>query len=402
VLISAASAAIMTLLASAQAAPAPAASGRDTVVGEAGSLAPAERRLVVRKDGGGEVTVSYDEKTALLRALPGAKTLEGATPVQPQDLTAGDRLLCRGTLDPVGKALAANRIVVMTRGDVEARQRREREDWQRRGVAGIVSAVDPAAKELTVRIGGAAGASAKPVVVTAGAAGVAFRRYAPTSVRFSDARPGTFSDLTVGDQVRVLGNRSADGARVTAEQVVSGAFRVVRGVVAEVDATKGTLSVRENGKSTVTVAVGKDTLLRRLPARRVMRLLRGTEGGTAQGPDAGAGDGGSNRAAASGGARPGGAGGPGGGWSGRPPDPDEALEHLPATTLGELNRGDEVAVLGPRQADAAAWPAIKLAAWTMPSLPSSGPRGAGRGREGMGGGADAFSDVLGFGGDTPW
>jgi len=60
-----------------------------------------------------------------------------------------------------------------------------------------------------------------------------------------------------------------------------------------------------------------------------------------------------------------------------------------------------VAVLGPRQADAAAWPAIKLAAWTMPSFPGNGARGGGRG-QGMGGGGDAFSDVLGFGGDTPW
>ena len=278
----------------------------------------------MRKDGGGEVTVSYDEKTALLRALPGAKTLEGATPVQAQEITAGDRLLCRGTLDPAGTALAANRIVVMTRGDVEARQRREREEWQRRGISGVVSAVDPAAKELTVRLGGAAGASAKPVVVEAGGAGVAFRRYAPASVRFSDARPGTFSDLAAGDQVRVLGSRSPDGARVTAEQVVSGAFRVVRGTVAEVDAAKGTLSVRENGKGTVTVAVGKDTLLRRLPPMMVMRLLRGTEGGNAQGPGAGGGTaagsgaasgpgpgsqgGAASGAMAAGGARPGGAG----------------------------------------------------------------------------------------------
>jgi hypothetical protein len=412
VLISAASAAIVTLLAAAQAAPA--APGRDNVVGEAASVSTAEHRVVLKKDGGGEVTVSYDDKTTLLRALPGAKTLEGATPVQAQDITAGDRLLCRGTLDPAGAALAANRIVVMTRGDVEARRKKEQEDWQKRGIAGIVSAVDAAGNELSVRLPGAAGAAAKSVVVEAGAPGVVFRRYAPTSVRFADAKPGSFADLAVGDQVRVLGNRNADGSRLTAERVLSGAFRVVRGVVADVDAAKGTLTVRE-GKGTVTVAVGPDTLLRRLPPMMVMRLMRGAEGGGgwpaagggASAAGAGSPGGGAPAAATGQGTAAAPAGGPrqggAGAWGGRLPDPDEALERLPATTLAQIAKGEDVAILGPKQADAAAWPAIKLAAWTMPSFPAAnaGGRGGGRGGAG-GGGADAFSDVLGFGGENPW
>lgn len=362
--------------------------GRDNVVGEAASVSTTERRVLVRKDGGGEVAVSFDEKTLLLRALPGARSLEGATPVQPQELATGDRLLCRGTLDPSGAALAANRIVVMTRGDVEARRQKERDDWQKRGIAGVVSAVDAAAGEFTVRsAGGAAGAAPKTLVVEAAGTAVTFRRYAPSSVRFSDAKPGAFSDLAVGDQVRVLGKRSADGARLTAEQVLSGAFRVVRGVVVDVDLAKGTLSVRE-GKTPVTVAVGRDTLLRRLPPMMVMRLLRGSEGGAAA-PAAGAPAAGGAPAAAS---------------SARPADPDEALERLPPTTLAELRKDDEVAVLGPKQTEGTAWPAIKLAAWTMPSFPSgAGNNGRGGRGPGMGGGgADAFSDVLGFGGDSPW
>jgi hypothetical protein len=407
-----ASAALAALLVAAPAAP-----GRDNVVGEAASVVPAEHKVVVNKDGGGQVAVTFDDKTALLRALPGAKTLEGATPVQPQEIAAGDRLLCRGTLDAAGGALAANRIVVMARGDVEARRKKEQEDWQKRGIAGVVSAVDPAAKEFSVRSG--AGPTAKTLVVETGGAGVGFRRYAPTSVRFSDAKPGTFTDLAVGDQVRVLGNRSADGGRVTAEQVVSGAFKVVRGVVAEVDAAKGTVSVREGEKAIVTVAVSPETLMRRLPPMMVMRLLRGSEGGNAQGPGGGAPGGpgagapgappaaamapGGPGAGGPGSGAPGGA--PGGGWAGRQPDPDEALERLPATTLAELVKGEEIAVLGPKQAGAAALPAIKLAVWTMPAFPAGAGNGNTRGGRGQGmggGGADAFSDMLGFGGENPF
>ena len=367
--------------------------GRDNVVGELASVTVAEKRLIVHKDSGGEAAVSYDERTSFLRTRPGATSLEGATAMTPAELAAGDRLLCRGTLDAAGAGLSANRVVVMTRGDVDARRQREREDWQRRGVAGVVSTVDPAAHEIGVRV--AQNGVAKTIVVEAGAPALVFRRYAPASVRFSDARPGSFADVAVGDQVRVLGNRSADGSRVVAEQIVSGAFRVVRGVVSEVDAAKGTLVVRDGsrGSGLVAVTVGPETLLRRLPPMMVMRLLRTADGGAAgaEGPAS---------ASPAGGVAPTASGA---GWAGagRPPNPDEARERLPPATLAELSKGDEIAVLGPKQADALAWPAIKLAVWTLPSWPAAGGGGRGRGEAGPGS-ADPFSDLLGVGGETPW
>jgi len=368
---------------------APAAPGRDSVVGEAASVAPAESRLVVHKDGGGEVAVTWDAKTVMVRARPGATSLEGATPVQPSDIAAGDRLLCRGTLDPSGTTLAANRVVVMTRADVEDRRTREQEDWRKRGIAGVVTAVDPATHQVTVRVRQAG--VAHPVVVDAGGRDLKYRRYAPASVRFSDSRPGTFEQITVGDQIRVLGNGSADGSRMSAEQVVSGSFRVLRGTVAGVDAATGTLTVRENGDGhggLVRVTIGGDALVRRLPPMMVMRLLRASEltsGDAPAGPAAPAGAGGRWAGAA----------------GGRAPDPDEVLERLPAVTAAQIQKGEEVAVLGPKQDGAAEMPAMKVAVWTMTSLPSG--RGGGRGRADAGAGAaDPFSDLLGAGGETPW
>ena len=356
------------------AALAPAATpGRDSVLGEAASLVPTEKRLVLRRDNGGEIAIVYDDRTAFLRARPGATSLEGASPLPPAELAVGDRLLCRGTLADDGARLLANRVVVMTRSDVETRRQREREDWQKRGLAGIVASVDPQLRAIGVRV--TQGGAARTLTVEAGAPGVAFRRYAPASVRFADAQPGEFADLAAGDQIRVLGNRSPDGTRVVAEQVVSGAFRVVRGLVSEVDPTAGTLVVREaaRGASPVPVVVSKDTLLRRLPPMMVARLLRGGEAASPAAPaDAG-----------------------------RAPDPDEALERLPAATLAEVNKGDEVAVLGPKRAPAQGLPAIKLVAWTTPSWPSGARGTRGRGEAGAGS-ADPFSDLLGAGGDTSW
>ena len=42
----------------------------------------------------------------------------------------------------------------------------------------------------------------------------------PIGVRTAVA--ASFADLRVGDQIRVIGDRSQDGARVTAEEIVSG------------------------------------------------------------------------------------------------------------------------------------------------------------------------------------
>ena len=41
--------------------------------------------------------------------------------------------------------------------------------------------------------------------------------------------PSSFAELQVGDQLRVLGDRTSDGAKLLAEQVVSGAFQIVSG-----------------------------------------------------------------------------------------------------------------------------------------------------------------------------
>jgi hypothetical protein len=191
---------------------------------------------------------------------------------------------------------------------------------------------------------------------------VRFLRYAPGSIRFADARPCAFEDVKPGDQLRVLGDRSPGGARVAAETVVSGSFRVVRGTAAGVDAAGGRVTVDTGAKGAraVSVVVSPDTLVRRLPPPMVARLL-----------------------------------------SGAAPDPDEALERLPQATLDRLQKGEEIAALGPKEGDPAVLAAIKLVAWVAPDTAASGfgrrdRRGNGEGQ------ADAFVDLLDLGGEGAW
>jgi hypothetical protein len=330
-------------------------------VGEVLALPAGEAgRFNVKKDGGAELAVELAPTTVFLRTRPGATSLEGATPIPVTEIAVRDRVLVQGSLSDDGATIRARRIVVMARSDIEARRESERQDWRRRGIAGVVTSVDPAAHEIVVRPGRAAGT--QTLVVTTTGRPVTFLRYAPGSVRFADARPGTFDDVKTGDQLRVLGDRSADGTRVAAETVVSGTFRVVRGTAAAVDTARGTLTVDTGGRggSRVAVAVGPDTLVRRLPPPMVARLL-----------------------------------------SGAAPDPDEALDRLPATTLDGLQKGVEIAVLGPKEGDPGQLSAIKLVAWVVPEGGSGnfGRRGQRPGGQSQ---ADPFVDLLDLGGEGAW
>ena len=339
----------------------PGAGTASSVVGEAVALPAGDAgRLTVRKDGGGEVAVELAPTTACLRTRPGATSLEGATPVPATAIAVRDRVLVQGAPSEDGATIRARRIVVMARSDIEARREAEKQDWRRRGLAGVVTAVDPGAREMVVRSGRWAGT--QTVVVTTAGRMVTFRRYAPGSVRFADARPGTFEDVKPGDQVRVLGDRSPDGTRVAAETVVSGTFRVVRGTAAAVDTGRGTLTVDTGarGASRVSVVVGPDTLVRRLPPPMVARLL-----------------------------------------SGAAPDPDEALERLPQASLDGLQKGEEIAALGPKEGDPGVLAAIKLVAWVVPDAAAGGFGRRDR-RGNAEGQADPFVDLLDLGGEGAW
>ena len=50
------------------------------------------------------------------------------------------------------------------------------------------------------------------------------RRYAPDSIKFDDAKPGTLDQIKAGDQLRARGTKSEDGKELAAAEIVSGTF----------------------------------------------------------------------------------------------------------------------------------------------------------------------------------
>jgi len=370
-----------------------------SVIGEVTSLDASAKQIKVKADDGASYTIDLGDNTAYYHIPPGEKDLKKATKIALSDVVVGDRLLARGPLTEETKSIAAKTIVVMTKADLAKKQEQDRAEWQKRGIAGTVIAVNAAAKEFTIN---PHGRDAKEVVVEASAAGV--RRYAPDSVRFSDAKPSTFADLQVGDTVRVLGDKNEDGTRFKAEELVFGSFLTIAATVVSVNAATGEVVVTDlKTKKPVTIQTNANTMLRKLDERMATYLARrmhpdaaaagsppgagGAAGATGAGYAAGArppqaqsaapgasGATDSGRASYSGG--PGGAGG-GGPRPGGNGDLQQLLERSPQLSLADLKKGDALIISSSKGADGSSMTAFSLVAGVEPFL-AAAPRTAGQ------------------------
>jgi hypothetical protein len=233
-----------------------------------------QARQILIRTAAGDVTATFAPQTPFVRVPPGELTLVHAQPITSAEVRVGDIVMARGPVTPDKKSVPARQIVLMSSSAIKEKQEREREDWRRRGVAGRVTAINPTTREVTLLARTPAGERPVTLVI---ADTTVFRRYAPDSVKFDAARPGTFDELKVGEQARALGEKDKDGARLAAEQIVSGSFRMVGGPVLAVDAAKGEVTISDipTGKP-VTVVVNSNSLLRQVPAEVVAALARRT------------------------------------------------------------------------------------------------------------------------------
>ena len=156
-------------------------------------------------------------------------------------MQVGDRLLVAGVPSEDGKSIAATTAVLMKKADVAGKQQHDREDWQKNGVAGVVKAVDPTAGTITI----STGTLAANVVTINVAKDTVIRRYAPNSVKFDDAKPGTLDQIKAGDQLRARGTKSADGKEINAAEIVSGTFRSIPATLLSADTASNTITVTD-------------------------------------------------------------------------------------------------------------------------------------------------------------
>ena len=294
--------------------------------------------LTMATDAGAQtVAITVPDGARIVQLAPGSTDLKAAQAIALTDIAVGDRILVTGKAGDAAGSFTATRVILMKSGDLVQRHAAERADWQKRGMGGIVSAVDSATSTVTISSG------AKKVRIATTPTTI-YRRYANDSIKFEDAKPGSLGQIRSGDQLEVRGAKSDDGMSLVAEEVVSGAFRNLSGTLATITPAAGTVTLKDlttNKLMTVTITANSD--LRKLPPEMAARFAarqRGAAGAGVEATHGGAARPAQAPEAAAGGERPDGGSGRSAGV-----DLSKMLARLPNVTLTDLHVGDAVMIV---------------------------------------------------------
>jgi Domain of unknown function (DUF5666) len=319
------------------------------------------KNLTVASDAGTTVHVVIEDSTRLLRTEPGAKDLKGATPITLSACAPGDRVLVRGTPATDGQSLVALSVIVIKHADVAAKQQQDVEDWQKRGIGGLVTKSDPAAGTVTISTASLSGIKSTTIHISKQ---TIVRRYSPDSVKFDDATPATLDQIKPGDQLRARGTKNADNTELTAEEVVFGTFRNIAGLVLSTDPSTHSVSVQDlTTKKPVVLKIDGASELRSLPpavAQRIAARLKGAPAGASGVPPSGQGG------VPSGGAPP-----PAANRGGGRTDFQQMLNRMPAVSLADLQKGAAVMIVATEGSPQSPPTAITLLTGVEPILTAS-------------------------------
>jgi hypothetical protein len=327
--------------------------------------------LTIAPSSGPEITATVQANARILKLEPGEKDAKNATPIQLTDLQVGDTVRVRGFAAQGATSIPALEVLVITRSAVAAVSDQIRQDWQKRGLGGLVTAVDPATGTITISVASFAG---KKSISVHTSSSTVFRRYASNSVKFEDARPSSMAQIRAGDQMRARGERNPDGTEFTAEEVVTGSFRNIAGLVNSVDASAGMLTVQDVlSKKPVQVKISADSQLHQLPpemAQRMAMRLKASMGGAMPAGAPGAGGPpaqGQPGATAPTGTEAGG-GHAGTGMRSGGGDLQQFMSRLPSVTVADLHKGDAVMMVATEGSASTPSTAINLLSGVEPIL----------------------------------
>ena len=380
----------------------PATSAVSGVIGEVKAIDAAAKQMVVRDDKGVIFTVNFSDKTQYKRMAPGERTLSSATDITLADVGQGDRVWARWRAGSDQKTVPTAQVVVMSKADVAKKQEQERAQWRKRGVSGIVTSVNPSTKEITVSSRNLVGAPQAVIIPITDK--VLMRRYPPDTIpKYSEAKLSKFEEVKVEDQLRALGDKTADGTRLTAEEVVFGTFKVVGGTVTAIDATANQIKINDlKTKKPITIVLKPDSVLRRWLENMTAMFGGGMGPGAGGAAKPGAGPGqAQNQGQAP--QRPQGAG-PGAPQGGGPRmgagmNVADMLERLPTISINEVKVGDMIIMSSLPGSDPTQFTAISLVTGVEPLLTMVAARQQTGGAQGRPQGVDLNGSFGGmFGG----
>jgi Domain of unknown function (DUF5666) len=350
-----------------------------------GTITTINGNALTIKTAQGDEQVEVPANADLKRVEPGQTSLSAAVAMQFSELAVGDRVLV--WIDPNSPAGSpqATRLVAIKAADLAKKHEQEAAEWQQNGVAGLVKSVDPGAGTIVITSGAG---PAMHVITIHTTQSTVLKRYAPASVNYAEAKPAPITSIHSGDELRARGTKNEDGKEMAADEIVSGSFRNISGVIASLDAAHSTFTLKDLAtKKMVTVQVPQDAQMRELPERMAQFLAARLKGGAG----ARGGNGGESGAAGAGGgshehsemSQHGGGGAM---------DSQQVLSRAPEIHFADLKKGDAVMLVAtPGDSQATA---ITLIAGVEPLLEAPASQdllanwsmGSGGGAEAAGGG----------------
>lgn len=375
---------VVTLFASgALAGQSPVAPGKPTehLLGTITAVDSATHTITVKDDKSAtDQVVSLAETKTLLKVAPGAKDLKSASRITGSDLAVGDRVDVRGfKASDGGTAISARSVVLMSARDLQQAHQTQAAEWQH-STAGVVDSADPASGKIAINARTAEGR--KPISIEISSQ-TEFTRYAPEAPNVPAA--AQLTQIQPGDQVRVLGEASDDGATIKASKVYFGAFRTVNGTILSIAPDGKQLTIKDlASKKIVSISLGEGASIRKLPPEMAAGLARRVNGGSRPGSA-------STPGSATGG-NPSASGSPGAPLSRDSATPDgtarsrprggdisKMIERLPAINISDLKPGDAVIVSGAATAtDNSQLAATNVIAGVEPILQSAPARAGGQ------------------------
>ena len=200
--------------------------------------------VTLTTDAGQTVTITVPSGAQVVQLAVGSTDLKTGKPGQFADIALGDRVLATGKAGQSATNFNALRVVLIKSTAIAQMQAAQQADWKARGTGGIVSSVDTVKGTIALESG-----SKKLTILTSSA--TKFRRFEDGSVKYEDSKPGTLAQVRPKDQLQVLGNKSADGLTIQAEEVMSGSFLNLSGLVTSIvpgsgiDPATGTITFKD-------------------------------------------------------------------------------------------------------------------------------------------------------------
>ncbi len=193
-----------------------------------------EQTLSLKSDSGAYSDFHYDRSTTF-------RTTDAT--FQPDELGLLERLniddrVCVEAYRADNKQIAS-RIRVTYRAEIDARDKRELVCWQNETVFGAVKALDPVNHRIIVRV------SASTDISVDAAGSVAFWILPTAAHDPSDTVSGGWQSLALGDAIYVRGERVTGMPTIRARLIVSGGFRTVAGSIESMEPLKELLLLRD-------------------------------------------------------------------------------------------------------------------------------------------------------------